>query len=302
MEQITFDSGSFFGVVVTDLTGRPLWSYRPTPSNVGTEIDGVTQLPNGHFLLELTQNSAYPLNPDPSRKNASVALREIDLAGNTIQELTIAELNLRMKSAGYNLNLLEFHHDVRSLPNGHLLVLANTLRTFTDLPDYPGKTNVLADTVVDLDQSLKPVWVWDEFDHLDVNRHPYMFPDLTHSNAVVYSPTDGNIIVSMRHQNWVVKIDYRDGRGTGGILWHLGNEGDFKLINGTEPTDWPYAQHFPSLFSPQSAGVFSLGLMDNGDDRVFPAGIQCGTAGGGQPASTQPFQSTRSMKQRRRRS
>ena len=29
------------------------------------------------------------------------------------------------------------------------------------------------------------------------------FPDWTHTNAVLYSPDDGNLIVSMRHQNWI---------------------------------------------------------------------------------------------------
>lgn len=282
VEQITFVTAPFLGVAVTDLAGRPIWSYQFTPNNVGTEIDGVKLLPNGHFILTVGQGSGFPLQNTPSTKGAVVSIREIDLAGNTVQELPIAELNSRLNAAGYNPNLQQFHHDITPLPNGHLLILANSLRTFTDLPGYPGKQNVLADTVVDLDQNMMPVWVWDEFDHLDVNRHPYQFPDLTHSNAVVYSPTDGNIFVSIRHQNWVVKVDYRNGRGSGGILWRLGFEGDLKLLNGLDPTDWQYAQHLPALFTPQSAGVFSMGLMDNGDDRVFPTGTQCDT--GGSPA------------------
>ena len=61
------------------------------------------------------------------------------------------------------------------------------------------------------------MWVWNEFDHLDVTRHPMQFPDWTHTNAIVYSPDDHNILVSMRHQNWVVKVDYNDGAGTGNI-------------------------------------------------------------------------------------
>ena len=134
-------------------------------------------------------------------------------------------------------------------------MLSNTVRPFTNLPGYPGVTNVVADVVIDLDTNRQPVWVWNEFDHLDVNRHPMGFPDLTHSNAVIYSPTDHNIIVSMRHQNWVVKVDYNDGAGTGNILWHLGEGGDFALKNGVDPTDWNYAQHYPSLFTPTSAGV-----------------------------------------------
>ena len=99
--------------------------------------------------------------------------------------------------------------------------------------------------------NLQPVWAWNEFNHLDPNRHPYLFPDWTHTNAVLYSPDDGNILVSMRHQNWVVKVDYQDGKGSGAILWQLGEGGDFTLKNGIDPTDWQYAQHMPNLLQLQ---------------------------------------------------
>jgi arylsulfate sulfotransferase len=114
---------------------------------------------------------------------------------------------------------------------------------------------------------------------LDINRHPYLFPDWTHSNAIVYSPDDGNLLLSIRHQNWIVKIDYRDGHGAGDVLWRLGQGGDFTLQGGTDPTDWFYAQHAPSFTSPNTAGVFSLVLFDNGDDRLFPSGVTCDSAG-----------------------
>jgi hypothetical protein len=140
-------------------------------------------------------------------------------------------------------------------------------------------TTVLGDVIVDLDENLRPVWVWNEFNHLDPNYHPYAFPDWTHTNAIVYSKDDGNVLVSIRHMNWVLKINYADGAGDGRILWRLGQRGDFTLKGGTDPTDWEYAQHAPAFFSPNTSGVFSLGVMDNGDDRIFPAGVTCGSAG-----------------------
>ena len=68
----------------------------------------------------------------------------------------------------------------------------------------------------------QPVWAWNEFNHLDINRRPYSYPDWTHTNAVLYSKDDGNLIISIRHQNWLVKIDYNNGAGAGDILWKLG--------------------------------------------------------------------------------
>jgi hypothetical protein len=88
----------------------------------------------------------------------------------------------------------------------------------------------------------------------------------------------------MRNQNWVVKVNYKNGSGDGSILWTLGEGGTFKLIGGVDPTDWQYAQHYPSFFSPNTSGVFSLGVMDNGDDRLYPKGSKC-TPQGTLPAS-----------------
>jgi arylsulfate sulfotransferase len=265
--------GPSLGAVATDLAGNVIWTYQ----FVGSAADAVTpikMLSNGHFLVVIGPASNAPLGPSVPDGTITV-VREIDLAGNTVREISIDDLNQRLASAGFQLNVAVLHHDVLPLPNGDWIVLTNTVKQFTDLPGYPGVTNVLGDVLIDLDTNLNPVWVWNEFDHLDVNRHPFLFPDWTHTNALIYSTDDGNLIVSIRHQNWLVKVDYRDGAGTGAILWHLGYQGDFSLEGGTDPTDWFYAQHGPSFVTTQTTGKFSLVLFDNGDDRVFPAGVTC---------------------------
>jgi len=277
VEELTFLGGpDHAGLAVTDLQGNILWSYvLPNNGISHDDVEGAKLLPNGDFLITVGQGSqAQPLPGTMS------AIREIDLAGNIIREISTNDLSTKLQAAGYDLTLRQFHHDVTPLPNGHWLVLSNVIRPFTDLPGYPGVTNVLGDVVIDLDQNLQPVWVWNEFDHFDVNRHPMMFPDWTHTNAIVYSKDDGNILVSIRHQNWVVKVDYENGSGSGNVLWRLGQGGDFTLIGGTDPTDWQYAQHMPHFFSPNTTGIFSLGLMDNGDDRLFPPTVVCGSVGG----------------------
>jgi len=114
------------------------------------------------------------------------------------------------------------HHDFMLLPNGHLIVPASELKFFPSLDGYPAGIDVLGDVIIDLDRNRKPVWIWSTFDHLDVNRHPMGLPDWAHSNTIVYSPDDHNLILSMRNQSWVIKIDYNNGKGTGNILWKLG--------------------------------------------------------------------------------
>jgi hypothetical protein len=102
------------------------------------------------------------------------------------------------------------------------------------------------------------------------------YPDWTHSNAILYTD-DGNLLLSIRHQSWIVKIDFAN--GTGDIIWRLGNLGDFTLLDGTDPTDWFSAQHAPAFATSNSSGKFQMAVMDNGNFRVFPAGVTCGTTG-----------------------
>jgi arylsulfate sulfotransferase len=266
-------------VVVTDLTGNVLWAYQPTlPGGPGP--NPVKLLPNGHLLI------SYSGQPD----GTNFAMQEVDLGGNVIWQMTAAQLNQALAAAtcaGCNITVIGAHHDFVMLPNGHLILIATTTQVVSG-------TTVTGDALIDvgdMDTNLvpRPVWLWNEFDHLDITRRPYLYPDWTHTNAVLYSPDDGNLIISIRHQNWLLKIDYNNGTGTGNILWHLGYQGDFTLLNAdgstdTNATDWFYAQHGPSFVTPNTSGKFSLVLFDNGDDRgvSIVAGGTCGVAG--QPA------------------
>ncbi|HEX8895248.1 MAG TPA: aryl-sulfate sulfotransferase, partial [Terriglobales bacterium] len=277
--------GTPTGVLVTDLSGNTLWAYSDPGSTSLNFIQGVKMLSNGDFLMAIGPNSSNPLN-GPIPTAAVNEIREVNLGGDTVREISINDLNAELATASCaecDVTLLTFHHDVEPLPNGHWLVLANTARALSST-STPPLTNapaqgVLGDVIVDLDQNLKPVWAWNEFNHLDPNRHPYMFPDWTHTNAIIYSKDDGNILISIRHQNWIIKVSYADGAGDGSILWHLGEGGDFTLKNGIDPTDWEYAQHAPSFSSANTTGIFSLTAMDNGDDRIFPTGVTCGASG-----------------------
>jgi hypothetical protein len=272
--------------VVTDLAGNVLWAYQPTlPGGPGP--NPIKLLPNGHFLIGLSGQ--------PDGTNSVV--QEVDLGGNVIWQMTAAQLNTALAAAtcaGCNITIVGQHHDFVLLPNGHLILIASTTQMVSGVTV---SGDVLID-VGDMDNvggnnpghTPQPVWLWNEFDHLDINRRPYMYPDWTHTNAVLYSPDDGNLIISMRHQNWLVKIDYNNGVGTGDILWHLGFQGDFTLLNAdgsadANATDWFFAQHGPSFVSTNTSGQFSLVLFDNGDDRGVAVPVTGGTCGvTGQPA------------------
>lgn len=240
----------------TDRDANPIWYYDVGQKNYPYTFK---LLPNGDMVLSIT----YP---------GGSLLREVDLAGNTVREMNIYALQQKLQSAGYSLVPGGFHHDLVPLANGHLVVLVDCGKSFDNLPGYPGTTLVQGDALVDLDQGWNPVWVWNSFDYLDVKRHLNGLPDWTHSNALVYSPNDGDLLLSMRHQSWVLKIDYNNGAGTGNVLWRLGYQGDFALTQDGVPTDaasdWFSFQHFPILLS-QNGAQTTLAIWDNGDNRVL---------------------------------
>ena len=239
-----------------DPVGNVIWYYDFDPS-LGFP-QPIKLLPNGDMLMVL-----YPSNGAPGG-----TVREVDLAGNIVRQFDLNDLSQKLRNAGYNLQVFSLDHDIVWLPDGHLLLLVTDSRVFEDLFGYPGTTRVTGNAVVDVDSNNDPVWVWDCFDHLDVNRHPLYFPDWTHANALVYLPDDGNLLLSLRHQSWVVKIDYRNGSGHGDILWKLGYEGDFTIASGS-PADWFFAQHDANIVSSNSNGYFQLALYDNGNSRVL---------------------------------
>jgi len=250
------NAGNSLRIVATDPAGELIWYYDFDPA-LGT-AQPIKLLPNGHLLMVLFGGTTGP----------GGMVREIDLAGQTIHEFTVDQLNQWLAAAGYSLQVNAIHHDIAELPNGHLLLLVNTRKKLPKLPGYRKGITVLGDGVIDLAPNYTPVWAWSSFDHLDVNRHPMKLPDWTHANTVLYSPDDGNVVLSMRHQSWLVKIDYANGRGTGKILWRLGYQGDFTLLNSTSPADWFFAQHSGSFVTSKSSGDFELALFDNGNDRV----------------------------------
>ena len=253
-------------VAITDLNGNVLWFYNP--GLAGVVSNPAKLLSNGHFLINFSAGVATD--------GANSVLQEVDLTGKLIWQMTAADLNKALAAAtcaGCNITVVGTHHDFAILPNGHLIVIASTQQNISG-------TTVTGDVLIDLDQNHNPVWLWNEFDHLDTNRRPYNYPDWTHTNAILYSADDGNLIISIRHQNWLVKVDYANGTGAGDIIWHLGYQGDFTLVGGTDPTDWFYAQHGPSFTTTNTTGQFGMALFDNGDDRYFPSGqVQCTTQG-----------------------
>jgi hypothetical protein len=262
--------GTQLTAVATDLHGNVIWYYAIEP---GEWPYSMKLLPNGHMLLVAAPVTNSLGEVSPSATNAN-EIREIDLAGNIVQRITVQDVSASLVARGISDQLTSFHHDVLQLANGHFIVLANLAPA--------ANTQVLGDMVIDWDPKKgAAVWTWSVFDHLDLSHAPYGTVDWTHANGLTYAPDDGNLILSMRNQNWIIKINYENGKGNGSVLWKLGPEGDFPLPSGFTPAEWNYAQHYPTFVREQSAGIFSMMFFNNGNRRPLgPNGEVCDTVEG----------------------
>jgi hypothetical protein len=257
------------GLLATDLMGHVTWYYDLSQSGFSLAKAGQSLVPGGTLLL----NGVDQYTPVPTAPNV---LREIDLAGNPVRETNVAALNAQLAAMGHEM-IHAFHHDIQRLADGTTIALGLTERTI----DINGtSTNYVGEMVMALDRNFQVTWAWDAFDHLDVNRGPVLgeitqpgspeptaavplLPavDWLHVNAVALSPADGNLILSVRHQDWVVKIDYRHGTGDGHVVWRLGAGGDFTL-NSADPNAWFSHQHNAHYVDDNT-----LILFDNGNTR-----------------------------------
>ncbi len=250
--------------VATDLSGNLVWYY-PGAVSFLTRAE-----PGGYF---------FAIGQNPSADPSYQFVREVDLAGNTVLETNAARVSEQLTAMGMRA-INSFHHEAERLPDGNIMVLANTEQIFTDVQG-PGPVDVIGDMIVVLDRNLQVVWAWDAFDHLDVSRAavlgetcrptdggcpPFYLADVAndwlHGNSLDLTP-DGNILYSARHQDWLIKIDYNNGQGSGEVLWRLGKDGDF-AINSADPQPWFSHQH-DSRF--ESGDGTMLMVFDNGNTR-----------------------------------
>ena len=256
--------------VATDLSGRVIWYYPETNSTYG-DTKTFTRAITGGTLLVLTLDF-----------RGRHYLREVDLAGNVIREVNKNTINQGLGALGHD-TVSGIHHEAVRFPNGQTLLLAYVERLLPGV-QHPEIDDVLGDMIIALDENWQVAWAWNSFDHLDVNRKAILGDtchsggicaalqladeanDWTHSNTINYSPSDGNLILSVRNQDWIVKIDYQDGTGTGDIVWTLGAEGDF-AIEPDDPSLWFSYQH-----DTQYIGENQIIVYDNGNSRCEPEG------------------------------
>jgi arylsulfate sulfotransferase len=278
MDQISIDSshfGLYYFPTATDLQGHVIWYYNALANIQQRASYSLRPVAGGTIML----NAADPR----SILVRGQIWREIDLAGNTIRETNTTRVSSQLSAKGLY-GIIDFDHDSIRLPNGHTLILCTQEKIFpAGTQGYQAPVDILGDAIVDLDQNLQVDWSWSAYDHLNINRGPTLgelcapntdgCPPMTlaplgvdwlHGNSLNYIPASGDLLISLRNQDWIAKLDYKNGTGTGNVLWEMGIGGDFAM-NGTGPFPWFSHQHDVEY---ELNGTTVLSLYDNGDTRV----------------------------------
>ena len=264
--------GSNYFPFATNLKGQVIWYYDGVPPVTPYNM---RPAPDGSILL---------LVADPTLPNFGQQLfREIDLSGNAIRQTSVTELNNQLIAAG-KYPITELNHDAFRISNGHTLIIASQEMIFpAGTQGSTAPVDIVGNALLDLDQNMQIAWSWSAYDHLDINRKAVLGETCTqgqggcppielapiandwiHGNSAVVN-VDGSILFSSRHQDFIYKIDYANGLGSGDVIWTLGLGGDFTMVGTTDPYPW---------FSHQHDAAFELGRMslmtvyDDGNTRV----------------------------------
>ena len=256
-------------LVAVNAIGEVVWYYR-SDENMGD----VRRLRNGN-LLSLDVSGAT----------------EIDMLGNVVQRWHPTGLGKTGHGISTPVSIDSFHHEIYPMTSDRFLVLSSELRRLAGYPasetdrDAPvADANVVGDVIAEFTRDGSVVGFWRMLDLLDPYRigfdslsgaawdrlYGYAVEgtkDWGHGNAVIYDPTDDSLIVSLRHQDAVVKIRYK----TGDLVWILGTPEGWNtpwsryLLSPDGDLDWPYHQHAPEI-TPHG----TLLLFDNGNFRHSP--------------------------------
>jgi arylsulfate sulfotransferase len=282
--------------LATDLNGNITWYYSSSESPVLTR-----PLSGGRmFTLEngVAWNPAYELGQYlreidlagniVRETNIGIMSRELLAVG--VTDATPCDHVPNPAPVG-TACLSHLHHEAMQLPNGYVAVIGKIEKLFP--PGTQGSTSgdILGDIVIVLNTDWHVVWYFDEFEHLDVNRaaplgetcsnaydgHPAtctleplalanVANDWTHTNCIYYMSSSGDLLISLRNQDWLLKIDYKNGTGSGDVLWTMGIDGDFTFNNiNNDSFPWFSHQHDAEY---QTNGA--LTVFDNGNTRVAP--------------------------------
>jgi arylsulfate sulfotransferase len=305
-----------FPITATDLSGNIIWYYPQSPIQLARPVPGGTML----VIASGSGTGTGVWGPNITRQQilreidvAGNTVKETN-CDRLMEQLTALGLTDPLGRFNHDaIRLGNLTGSAASL-NGYTIVLGDVQRIFpAGTQGATAPVDVVGAIILILDPNFQVAGYWNAFDHDCTNSSlclslartavrnetcaynkqgvtpdgcpPVLLSspanDWLHSNAIQYLPSDGDLLMSARDQDWVVKIDYNNGIGTGNILWRLGSQGDFTIPGCPAPytapacVDGPYpwfsAQHSAGFATPAGSpppipeSMFTV--FDNGVSR-----------------------------------
>jgi hypothetical protein len=275
--------------VATDLNGHIIWYYgngkgtlltRPISGGTMLAIENGTSWDSSNSTQQILTEFDFAGNVI-HQTNTGVISNQLVALGATDATPCGAIKTPVVGDACLN----DFHHDaIRFLVNGqdYTAFMAHVEKLFpagTQGNSGPDPVDVLSEFVIVLNSSWQVVWYYDAFNQLDVNRAAPLGEtcsagtsdcptnlflsttanDWTHANTCTYvaasssaNPDSGDLIVSMRDQDELIRVNYNNGTGncaagTNCIGWYMGppdnlNQSNY-TFNNLYNDPWPWFSH-----------------------------------------------------------
>ncbi len=264
---LTQGSRGGFTVAVNE-AGKVVWFYHHEDYVKNTS----KRLANGHLIFQGAKH-----------------IIESDMLGNTVQSWHTADVIEEPSAINTAVQASSFHHDLLELPSGNLLVLSREIGIYDNYPTSStdplaptASTQVAGDLILELQRDGTIVKSWSllqlldpyriTYSSLNLKRWPTIWPeaklmDWSHANGLAYDEGEDAILVSVRHQDALIKFS----RQSGELVWILGPHDNWTapwsqyLLTPQGDLEWPYHAHAPQI-TPQG----TIMLFDNGNYRASP--------------------------------
>ncbi|MCY4282172.1 MAG: aryl-sulfate sulfotransferase [Gammaproteobacteria bacterium] len=243
-------SANYGLIVALDNNGEVIWWYESS-----SRMAGIERLQNGNILMHRFSSTLI-----------------IDMLGNVLAEYYPADNPLPHPDNPNAISIRDqqtLHHQPHELPDGNFLAFTANGYPMQDWytseadPDAPREdAMVMADSIVIFTPEGEQIWTWDTMDYLDpwrLGRDTFwsywwtrgfdQYRDWTHGNGLSYDARDDSILVSLRNQSAILKIDKK----TKEIKWILGHHRNWpehlrdKLLTPVGDLLWPAYQHNPRV-------------------------------------------------------
>ncbi|MGG5372014.1 aryl-sulfate sulfotransferase [Enterococcus sp. AZ196] len=205
---------------------------------------------NSHIFQELNNGNLLYLTKESNDAETYNVLLETDYLGKIYKRYDFSSSSAANDTGKSEGEMTVIHHDGIELPSGNLLLTVND------------GSNHIEDTMIELNREtgeiektidLKDILPESFYEEYDSTSREDGKNDWFHQNSVEYDEADDSIIISGRHQDTVMKIDY----STNEIKWIMGDS-----------SGWPdsYQKYFLDGDVKSSGGQHAAIVLPDQDD------------------------------------